>query len=438
MTKGEIDRLGERISKSQAISAEDLNMLQEFRKSYSDALSHMFESIKEAAIKVDEKTIVTFRIKRIDTIIRKLQRFADSKHGSMKLSRMWDIAGCRCILFNLIEDKIYRLADEISEIEGIIEKTDGNDYVVEAKPDGYRSYHMYVEHVDYKKPIEIQIRNKTMHTWATLVEIFDLLFGLGIKEGNKNNILQEFLLLYSRKEELTPLERERFIQIEQEKQIFKSICNAFAKNYAKVRQQWASRSQGANYLVIEAGKEYSTTINAFTSFSEAEDFYYKQYLENHPNTNIVLVYSAKSDFNQISFAYSNYILSTHDFFYDYKNILEQKIIDCVRADNYKLTEKICGIYKNIVLRYQECQAEELHELNNVIGAQKLIKQRYLAEWKKDLNEEKNAMIPQNSDFIRRLQGVVFRNSHKRKFNNFFADYFEELNNIIKQIRERKY
>lgn len=437
MTKGEIDRLGERISTSKVVSADDLNMLQEFRKSYSDALSHMFESIKEAAIKVDEKTIVTFRIKRIDTIIRKLQRFAGSKHGSMKLSRMWDIAGCRCILFNLIEDKIYRMADEISEIDGIDEKTEGNDYVLQAKPDGYRSYHMYVEHKDYKKPIEIQIRNKTMHTWATLVEIFDLLFGLGIKEGNKNNILQDFLLLYSRKDELSPLERERFIKIEQEKQIFKSICDAFAKNYAKVRQQWASRSQGANYLVIEAGKDYPTTINAFTNFNEAEDYYYTQYLENRPNTNIVLVYSAKSDFSQISFAYSNYILSTHDFFYDYKNILEQKIIDSVRADNFKLTEKMCDVYKDIVLKYQECQTEELYELTNVIKHQKQIKQRYVAEWKKDFREENDAMIPKNTDFMKRLHNVVNKCSHKYKFNNYFADYFVDLNESIKKIKGNK-
>lgn len=434
MTNGQIDRLGQRISQSRNVSSEDLDMLQEFRKSYSDALSHMFEAIKEAAVKVDEKTIVTFRIKRIDTIIRKLQRFADSEHGKMKLSRMWDIAGCRCILFNLIEDKIYKLADEISEIEGITEKTDGNDYVYQAKPDGYRSYHMYVEHKDFRKPIEIQIRNKTMHTWATLVEIFDLLFGLGIKEGNKNNILQEFLLLYSRKEELTPLERERFIQIEQDKRIFKSICDAFAKNYAKVRQQWASRSQGANYLVIEAGKNYSTTIDAFTSFAEAEEFYYTQYLQNRPNTNTVLVYSAKSDFNQISFAYSNYILSTHDFFYDYKKILEQKIIDSVRADNYKLTVKMCNVYRDIVLKYQECQTAELQELDSVVANHKLIKQRYIVEWKKDLRDELNARIPQNTEFIKRLHGMTQRCSHKYKFNDFFADYFMELNEGIKKIK----
>ncbi len=434
MTKGQIDRLGERISQSKQVSPEDLDMLQEFRKSYSDALSHMFEAIKEATVKVDEKAIVTFRIKRIDTIIRKLQRFADNEHGKMKLSRMWDIAGCRCILCSPIEDKIYKLADDISDIDGLSEKNEGNDYVYQAKPDGYRSYHMYVEHVAYQKPIEIQIRNKTMHTWATLVEIFDLLFGLGIKEGNKNNILQEFLLLYSRKDELTPLEKERFIQIEQEKQIFKSICDAFAKNYAKVRQQWASRSPDSNYLVIEAGKNYSTTIDAFTSFADAEEFYYKQYLQNRPNTNLVLVYSAKSDFSQISFAYSNYILSTHDFFYDYKDILEKKIIDSVRADNFKLTEKTCKVYKDIVLKYQECQINELRELDAVAESQKAIKQRYIVEWRKDLRDELNTRIPQNTAFTNRLHRMTQRCSHKNKFNAFFADYFEELNAGIRKIK----
>ena len=117
-----------------------------------------------------------------------------------------------------------------------------------------------------------------------------------------------------------------------------------------------------------------------------------------------------------------------------EKILEQKIIDSVRADNYKLTVKMCNVYRDIVLKYQECQTAELQELDSVVANHKLIKQRYIVEWKKDLRDELNARIPQNTEFIKRLHGMTQRCSHKYKFNDFFADYFMELNEGIKKIK----
>ena len=49
--------------------------------------------------------------------------------------------------------------------------------MAEQKDSGYRSIHIYVKDHQTQKPIEIQIRNKEQHNWATLVEIVDLLYG---------------------------------------------------------------------------------------------------------------------------------------------------------------------------------------------------------------------------------------------------------------------
>jgi ppGpp synthetase/RelA/SpoT-type nucleotidyltranferase len=57
-----------------------------------------------------------------------------------------------------------------------------NNYLVNAKEDGYRGYHLYVESpIDRDKLIEIQLRTVTAHKWASLVEIIDILYNLKLK-----------------------------------------------------------------------------------------------------------------------------------------------------------------------------------------------------------------------------------------------------------------
>ena len=95
MTKGEIDKLGLKIGASTEVSQEDLNKLQEYRQTFQEPISNVFNFVLEFARKIDKQCIVTYRIKRIDTIVEKLRRFYRNPNGKMNRSRMWDIAGCR-------------------------------------------------------------------------------------------------------------------------------------------------------------------------------------------------------------------------------------------------------------------------------------------------------------------------------------------------------
>ena len=93
-SKGEIDRLGGRIRSEMGNLNEDtLNELQLYRTSHNEAISNIFNILCTISKRVDSTAIVTFRIKRIQSILSKLDRFPE-----MRFSRMWDIAGCRCIL----------------------------------------------------------------------------------------------------------------------------------------------------------------------------------------------------------------------------------------------------------------------------------------------------------------------------------------------------
>lgn len=115
MTKGEIDRLGQKIGASAEVSQEDLDKLQEYRQTFQEPISNVFNFVLGAARKIDKRCIVTYRIKRIDTIVEKLRRFYENPNGKMSLSRMWDIAGCRCIFNTANEDKLYKLLNIIKK-----------------------------------------------------------------------------------------------------------------------------------------------------------------------------------------------------------------------------------------------------------------------------------------------------------------------------------
>ncbi len=331
------------------------------------------------------------------------------------------------LYFVYSESTIYfKLAANVLTSRDIIERRGANDYVTKPKSDGYRSYHMYVMQEGTDKPIEIQIRDKEMHNWATLVEIFDILYGLGIKEGNKNNPLQEFLYLFSHKNVLSAEGSERILKIENKLHIFGDMCQMFSNNYYKVRKQWAVRKRGENYLVLEAGKGFQTTLDAFSSFDEAENCYYSKYLAKR-NTNLVMVYSKSSEFNDISFAYSNYILSVHSFFFDYKRIIEQCIIYATEANDTWKILRLQKIYKKILLKFFECVHDEINELNQSSKHESRI---YQEEWAHDLNKELNNWKESVRIFTHKLAHSINQMNNSRFHMWLFNVYFSLLTNSI--------
>lgn len=75
-SKGDYKRLSERIRKApDAVSDDDLAMLQALRVTYKEPLALVFSTIEKMALKIDRGSICTYRVKRIESIIGKLTRF---------------------------------------------------------------------------------------------------------------------------------------------------------------------------------------------------------------------------------------------------------------------------------------------------------------------------------------------------------------------------
>lgn len=397
MTKGEVDRLGVRIGDSMELSSTDLALLQEYRKSFHEPLSRVFAFVLKSARRIDRKCIVTYRIKRIDTIVEKVRRFRGSGNGRMQLSRMWDIAGCRCIFDASGNSKINQLKQMILSEYGPDCKV--HDYIQTPQPSGYRSLHIYVKDEGTKKPIEIQIRNSEQHNWATLVEIVDLLYGTKNKEQGVCGKFGVFLSLYSNAGSLSDEQFHQMIRIERRAKIFEKMSSVLSANYLNIRSQWIKQNQSGCYYVITANQNRSEIVS-FLTFREAEEVYFSKYLE-HSDSNVVLTYIKNPDFSQISMAYSNYILAMHAFFDDYRDLLSDRIIDCVRYCHPCRFLSYSRVYNSNVKFYFGNMSKEVNRIGTCLGEPE-IKRSQVNKWIKEIRNRLEQLRRKIRSFLNKL------------------------------------
>lgn len=142
--------------------------------------------------KVEGNTVA--RLKRMPSIRRKL------RNQQWPLDAIQDLAGCRAILPSI--------KDVNSLIEAMRKNSNQhlhreNSYIASPKPDGYRCHHMVFkfqgvgdEAVFNDRRIEIQIRTRLQHSWATAVETVGLFRRENMKAGEGDpHWLRLFLLM---------------------------------------------------------------------------------------------------------------------------------------------------------------------------------------------------------------------------------------------------
>jgi ppGpp synthetase/RelA/SpoT-type nucleotidyltranferase len=158
-----------------------------WRSSHAYPLQVAYMTLRTRARSIEAYALVAQRLKRLFSIYQKLDH-----EPRMKLSQMQDIGGCRAVLPTAA--KLFKVAALYeadyarylrdrergkvpSDKSIIIEKY---DYIYPPKRDGYRGLHFVYR---YQTPegtthrahsglrIEIQLRSKLQHIWATAVEV---------------------------------------------------------------------------------------------------------------------------------------------------------------------------------------------------------------------------------------------------------------------------
>jgi putative GTP pyrophosphokinase len=167
-----------------------IHLLERYRACWqlrpSPLLTNISMNLRSRAKRFAEAT-VSQRLKRVDRIIEKLERFP-----KMQLARMDDIGGCRVVFGSLddlrhFEERFRRTWQ--SEIIG------SKDYIATPKVEtGYRAVHIIVERRGL--PVEIQLRTAIQHRWAMTVESAELITGAPLKDGGgPPGMVESFRLL---------------------------------------------------------------------------------------------------------------------------------------------------------------------------------------------------------------------------------------------------
>jgi hypothetical protein len=152
-----------------------LEVINNWRASHAFPLNAFKLTLRRNAYAVSAESqppLVAQRIKRLPAITDKLQRIR-----RLKLSQIQDIGGCRAVLHDI--KGVYDLRGFYGKSAIRHRLVNENDYLAKPKASGYRSIHLIYEYNSDRSgkhnglKIEVQLRSRLQHAWATAVETVD-------------------------------------------------------------------------------------------------------------------------------------------------------------------------------------------------------------------------------------------------------------------------
>ena len=283
--------------------------------------------------------LVSRRMKRMPSIIDKLRRFP-----KMQASRMQDIGGVRVVM-DSVED-VYALHEAIvyNNKSKHIPEQPPSDYIARPKPDGYRSLHQVFRYVSDKYPqvsglrIELQVRTRLQHAWATAVETLGAIEQASFKTGKGDTKVKRFFQLASAlfsMEEGTPVvescagmdPREvtrEFVELDTELEAttkLKALSLGELPNFKTSR----GRNSGVLLLILDLtpGNESRLDIQRFDTLNLAEKFYRWTELANKDNPSVSVVLLTTDNVTRLRQAYPNYYLDASLFVENIQRICDK-------------------------------------------------------------------------------------------------------------------
>lgn len=345
-SKSKIDRAGT-ILTSDISTREDrekaLEILDSWRASHKYPLHIFKKRLKNISEKIDRTSLVVQRLKRLPSILKKLRRKYRGNEPTMNLSQMQDIAGCRAVLSNV---ELARRVYQEEYIRGDLKhkKVNEKDYITYPKDDGYRSLHLIYRYQSDKGKkefngllVEVQIRSKLQHLWATAIETVDLFTSQAIKSNEGQSEWMDFFKLVSSAFAVmegcplvpgTPLDKkELYSQIkkkEEELQVIK-IMSGWARAIKVFESEFKKQDKWQFYLLELdifgeklniTGYQKGDEGTAISDYSRAE----KKNQEKKEYDAVLVGVDATNDLRK---AYPNYFADTREFLEYLKAIINK-------------------------------------------------------------------------------------------------------------------
>lgn len=325
-SKKAVRRAGDMIGRGNG-TAEEIRdaraKLSNFRSSHGYPLLSITMHVRQNARAVNPKAVVARRLKRLPTVLDKLQRY-----DSMNVTSMQDLGGCRAILSTVAEvDAVVTRLRGAGRAQNVIVRT--YDYLRDSpgpQASGYRGVHLVYEYRASKTAyqghkIEVQVRTELQHAWATAVETIDLFGGGRLKYSEAEPGVARYFLLVSALmalEEGLPVPPTASDDVEQLRlelltlEIHYAVLQRLSGFTAAVKDFGADRRKKNTALVMELFRDRGDlTITHFETVPAAQRRLVE--LESLDDDNLDAVLVHMSDFGQLNAAYPNYFGDTVAF-----------------------------------------------------------------------------------------------------------------------------
>jgi len=332
-------------NKANGMTVESARGLAErWRACHAYPINTFQSTLRRKLKKFSDGLIVAQRLKRMPTIIDKLKRYP-----KMNLARMQDIGGVRAVLNSL--EEVYSLAKEYKDKSRFAhELINEKDYIKAPRDeDGYRSVHLVYKYNNKRSPqyngllIELQIRTKLQHTWATAVETMSTFLGQALKSRRGDKEWLDFFAIVASAfaciENTEPIPRHKHLS---RREIFRAVSKAndelevlekirgYSVAVNEINKKGTSKEGWSYHLIILDSLKKTVQITAYKrgSINQATVDYAEVEERAVKGEKIEAVLVSAGPLTILRQAYPNFFLDISDFVRRIESIIEES------GDNY--------------------------------------------------------------------------------------------------------
>ena len=307
----------------------------DWRSSHAYPMRQMRQDLRTMVSSLKGRAVTAARLKRMSSIRKKLERL------NTTLAQIQDIGGCRAIVDT--QHTLNGVLAQYRSQENRHHLREDRSYIDAPRLSGYRSHHLVFDFVPLSleeepfrgRRIEVQLRSRIQHSWATAVEAIGLNRGEDLKASEGDADWLRFFQLISA--EFADFEGTSAVPYSLEKSARVAEIRALDQKLFAVRKldtlNQAFRflekntSLGAKYFLIRFDNAARTMeIEGFEKISRVSDRYgFEERHHEHVNSVVVEVDSVKA----LKEAYPNYFLNVRLFTQNVMNIIKDEPLETV-------------------------------------------------------------------------------------------------------------
>lgn len=326
VSKNKLNKAGVTIADSTASQADATaaqSLVDQFRAAHTWPMLTARVPLNRRAKAISSEALVVQRLKRMPSIVGKLQ------NGRIRdVASMQDIGGCRAIMPSLADVRALRASYESPRSHRVFSFKLRNDYILSPKTNGYRGLHFVGKYDSRERPeykgysVELQFRTRLMHSWATAVEIVDTFAQSGLKASNPNVFNSEWDYFFAYASAAMAIEEGTAVPDQaptSELAVRKALREIDGKRLVERIENWSrtmnealsSASKGNYYILSLDFENESVEVSRFLNAATADHAYRALEADDSPTRDSVLV--AGGNISQIKAAYPNYFIDSGRF-----------------------------------------------------------------------------------------------------------------------------